>query len=256
MRVYHYRLLFLFLLTPSSCSKEEISPLPTMKQPQGIGILQRIQTFDLGDLDNPVNISEYEYAENDKLWKIEDINPSDSSIISYKLHFYNDNGNCIRTEAHHANKYEPSGYILLEINIFEYTESSQLKRKQIIYPHVEITSLETYEYDAHGFLIKISIWDDEEVLENYTIIENDPFGNVLKESLYGPNDILYYTRLHQYENNHLVKSDEYKIDDEQIHLRENTRKYDSQSNLIQLTVREIWEYSSMRSHTRIYEYKP
>lgn len=145
------------------------------------------------------------------------------------------------------------GFINIQNNIYEYDQTGKKVKEIIEYPQIHTTENLDFFYDKENRLIKTQYFDAKNLLSRYSLNEYDSKGQLNKEVVYTADNKYLYHTIHQYTNGLLTQSDVYG-GKEMSRIREISRKYDSNKNLIFVYSKELSLLSSRSNEARKYEY--
>ncbi|MCO5290643.1 MAG: hypothetical protein M9959_02775 [Chitinophagaceae bacterium] len=252
---WSYLIIFsLALITLFSCNKKDHAVMPETETYRANAKLKRIFLLPSENAKDPIAITdEYEYDDFGRITKVFHPFYKDGQIveiISYDLYEY-ENGHLSRIKKMTNNQI--FGFINIQNNIYEYDQTGKKVKEIIEYPQIHTTENLDFFYDKENRLIKTQYFDAKNLLSRYSLNEYDSKGQLNKEVVYTADNKYLYHTIHQYTNGLLTQSDVYG-GKEMSRIREISRKYDSNKNLIFVYSKELSLLSSRSNEARKYEY--
>ena len=162
---------------------------------------------------------------------IKEIQYEQGEIILYSEHYYNENGENIKSE-----DYDGDGELLYYFR-YEFNENGDLLKESLYDSDGELLAYILCHYDENVFLVKTEYFDGDGALEEYIIYTNDENGNLLKEEDYSFDGTLEDTELYEYdENGNRIKRTHVNADGSTYSYQ---YEYDENRNLINETYTNI-----------------
>lgn len=248
-------ILFSFIVTTFiGCNKTKDTPAITVSYLANAKV-KRIYLYSSETAKDPISITdEYEYDKAGRISKITHPFYKDgvvTDIVSYDLYEYNTAGRVEKIKNY--NKNLVLGYINIQNTIYTYYKDGNKEKETIEYPQISATEYSLFVYNTNNKLIKAQKFDTKGNLLSYTLSDYDKTGLLVKETLYAAdNKALFYTQ-HSYSGGKLIKSDVYNAFNKEK-VREITRRYDNNNNLLVVVSKELSLYSSMMDNVLKYEY--
>jgi hypothetical protein len=204
------------LLIFGSCHKED-DILPANAK------LRQVLVFNNLTETTPVDtVEEYEY-----------INGQISKVIlqyAYNTYEYNTSGQLIKVTNYNANLNSPTGYIILKIYTYQYSDDGKKTKETIGYPMINSSEYNLFSY-TDGRLSKVENYGNSNTLVNYTVYEYDGSGQLIKEVNYAQNDMPYRWTINTFSNGLMVKTEIYADENHENKVRELKRTFDANKNL-------------------------
>lgn len=217
--------------------------------------LKRIYLYPFDAAKEPISIiDEYQYDDLGRISKVTHPFFKDgevSDIVSYDVYEYNTAGQLIKIKKY--NKNLTFGYINIENNIFVYNQTGNKEKEITEYPQINTSQYAIFSYSANNKLLETQKFDTNNKLSSYISNSYNVSGQLVKETFYGADGAILFYTLHTYSQGLLSLSVVYG-GPQMGKVREVSRKYDNNNNLISVSSKELSPYSSLMDNTLKYEY--
>jgi|WetSurMetagenome_2_1015567.scaffolds.fasta_scaffold61895_2 hypothetical protein len=206
-------LAFILLL---SCQKEN-GILPANAK------LKQVLLFNNLNQKEPIDtVEEYEYSHR-TISKV-------TTKYGYNIYDYNSVGELSEITEYTENLNSPSGYIILKIFSYFYSNEGKKVKETIEYPQINTTEYNLFYYTG-GRLSKIENYGYSDALVGYTMYEFDDYGQPVKEVLYLSNNVPYGWTINSFSKGLMVESEIYTDENLENKVRTFKRTYDVNKNL-------------------------
>jgi hypothetical protein len=242
----------LILILNTACKNESVG-LEQEANESG-ALLKRTLLFSSVDEKNPIAITEeFEYDSQGRLSKTSSPlyeNGTVKGVSQFNLYEYNSAGQLVRISNFNANI--NAGFLNLKNQLFTYFANGLKEKESVEYPQINSSEYTHYFYQGNK-LIKAEKYNNKGNLENYTEYKYSG-NNLTNETLYTAAGEVNTITNYSYQNGLNTKTEVYRGNNGTVKLREITKTFDSNGNLIILQSKELAAYSSASSFVLKYEY--
>lgn len=245
MKINPTLLIMLVTCSLPACQGEDETKYPQFKAGAK---LKTVITYPLGSTDNYLYIASYQYDTQGKIEKILH-SSSDSLIYTYQQYIYDTEGRLIKI-AHY--QLLSDAYVNTLNEVYLYNEHNQVEKELHESPKTGSSESVLFAYQGDLLAEKRKYGTDGH-LTSTTTFTYDKAGNVTREVSSDPAGNYLTSMENEYDQGLLTKSTIYSGTEKEV-VREITRQYDKQRNLIRLKAKVVALWVSSTSHEMHYEY--